>query len=76
MNYDLFDLIGNLGVIALISSYFLLQIGKIAPSALYSSLNLTASVLILISLCHSFNLSSFLIELFWIIISLIGLYRS
>jgi len=38
-------------------------------------MNLTGAILLLISLCYNFNLASFVIEIFWIAASLIGLYK-
>jgi len=38
-------------------------------------MNLVGAILLLISLCYNFNLASFVIELFWITASLIGLYK-
>jgi len=38
--------------------------------------NLIGAVILLISLCVNFNLGSFVIELFWITISLMGFYKN
>ncbi|WP_306252886.1 hypothetical protein [Parvularcula sp. IMCC14364] len=71
------DLVGFVGVAFLLSSYAGLQFGKISAEApLYSVLNALAALLILFSLIFSFNAASFVIELFWLIISLVGLVRS
>lgn len=70
------DIIGVLGVIIVISTYFLLQIEKIdAKSFLFSFLNTIGSLMILYSLMYNWNLASFLIEFFWILISLYGLFK-
>jgi len=41
----------------------------------YNMMNLVGAILLLVSLCFKFNLASFVIELFWIAASLVGLYR-
>lgn len=74
MNYQWFDFVGNVGVFLILVSYFLLQIEKIeSKSVSYSLANAIGAVLIIISLCFDFNLSSFTIEVFWLLISLYGL---
>jgi multidrug transporter EmrE-like cation transporter len=74
MNYQWFDFVGNVGVFLILVSYLLLQIEKIeSKSVSYSLTNAIGAVLIIISLCFDFNLSSFTIEVFWLLISLYGL---
>lgn len=71
-----YDWLGMLGVVLLLLAYFLLQIGKILPSDLsYSLLNLLGSGMIAYSLIEEWNLSAFLIEVFWFLISLYGVFR-
>jgi hypothetical protein len=41
----------------------------------YNMINLVGALLLLVSLCFKFNLASFVIELFWIGASLIGLWK-
>lgn len=73
MNLQFHDLIGGIGAVILLVTYFLLQINRIsAKSMLYSQLNGFGSGMILISLSFDFNLSAFLIESSWFVISLIG----
>ncbi|TQV75487.1 hypothetical protein FLL45_11260 [Aliikangiella marina] len=77
MDYSLFDLIGNVGVALIIWGYFLLQIEKVsAHNLLYLNANLVGAVLIIISLSNSFNLSAFVIEVFWVVISLYGIFKT
>lgn len=72
----LFDIIGLIGVSLIVAAYFLIQIEKLKPNNIYYSiLNILGSLLILVSLSNTFNLPSAIIESFWILISLIGLYR-
>lgn len=77
MNYNWHDFVGNLGVFMILLSYFLLQMDKIDPKSLgYSMLNALGAILICVSLYFNFNLSSFIIEIFWLAISLFGIYRA
>jgi len=76
MDYLWYDFVGNLGVAAIIISYLAIQLDWMSARGLaYSWINLIGAILILISLLYSFNLSSFIIEIFWIGISLIGIVR-
>lgn len=76
MAYTWTDFVGNIGVAIIIGCYLGIQLDRMdAKSQLYSALNAIAAVLIIISLCYTFNLSSFIIEIFWLLISLLGLYR-
>ena len=76
MDYTIFDFIGNVGVTILIATYFSLIHGKIkADDIWYSLLNLGSALLITVSLIATFNLSSFIIEIFWISISLYGIWK-
>lgn len=57
-------------------SYFLLQLDRISSSALsYSLLNAAGAFLILVSLTVDFNFSAFVIESFWLLISIVGIVR-
>jgi hypothetical protein len=70
------DLVGIFGVIMLLTAYFFLSINKFSSRGLnYQLFNLIGASCILYSLLFNFNLSAFMIELAWIIISLIGIYR-
>ncbi|MFC3034777.1 hypothetical protein ACFOEE_19915 [Pseudoalteromonas fenneropenaei] len=72
----LFDIIGMTGTFLVVGAFFLLQLNKVKPTGLvYNIMNLTGAILLLISLCYNFNLASFVIELFWIAASLIGLFK-
>ncbi len=70
------DVVGLAGVAMLLGTYFALQIDRISSQSLaYSVLNGISAVLILISLLYTFNWASFIIEIFWISISLVGIAR-
>ena len=76
MSYSWIDFAGNVGVFFLLLAYLLLQINKISSHQLsYSLLNAAGASLILFSLAFDFNLSAFLIEFFWLLISLVGIYN-
>lgn len=77
MNFHLFDLIGFIGVLLIVVAYLLLQLDKLPSSSpRYSLLNAGGALLILVSLFFAFNLSAFMMEAFWFLISLLGLWRS
>ena len=70
------DIIGVCGVSIVVVTYMLLQIDKIdAKGFWYSFFNAFGSILILYSLTYNWNLASFIIEFFWIAISLFGLWK-
>jgi hypothetical protein len=76
MNFDLFDFGGFIGVLLIVIAYLLLQLDKLPSSSLsFSLLNAAGSLLIMVSLVFKFNASAFLIEVFWFLISLIGLSK-
>ena len=76
MKYGLLDLIGNIGVIVLMITYLMLQLNKLRSDGLaYSLANAIGASLIALSLLVNFNLSAFIMEVFWILISMLGIYR-
>ena len=76
MTYTWYDFLGNIGVILILLSYLLLQINKIKSQSMYYSLmNAIGAFLILVSLYYNFNLSAFIMEFFWLLISLYGLWQ-
>ncbi len=76
MTYSIYDVLGNIGVFLIIFTYFLLQIRKLSSKGLsYSALNALGASLIIVSLFFDFNLSAFILESFWVMISLIGISR-
>ena len=76
MKYAWYDFAGNVGVALMVVAYSLLQMGKLRLDDLsYSLVNVIGAVLVLISLLYSFNLSAFLVEVFWLLISLFGLIK-
>lgn len=76
MSYGLLDLVGNIGVVVLMITYLMLQLNKLSSNGLaYSLLNAIGAGFIIISLLVNFNLSAFIIEVFWVLISFVGIYR-
>ena len=77
MNYNWFDLVGNIGVALILIAYLLLQLKRIkSEQLLYSFMNGIGAILIIVSLIFDFNLSAFIIEFFWLLISIFGIFRT
>ena len=71
------NIVGIVGVAMVLSAYAALQLQKIdSRTVAYSLLNTIGSILILISLCYSWNLASGIIEIAWLLISLYSLVRA
>jgi len=76
MTYGVLDFVGNVGVVILMITYLLLQLNKLRSDELaYSLLNAIGATLIVLSLLVNFNLSALLMEVFWVLISFLGIYR-
>ncbi len=76
MSYGWHDLLGLVGVFLVLAAYLLLQLEKMSATNLpYLIANGLGSFLILLSLIREFNLSAFVIEIAWLMISLYGLTR-
>ena len=70
------DGIGMLGTLLVVLAYYMLQLERADPKGLrYNVMNLAGAALLLFSLCFHFNLASFVIEIFWLGASLIGLWK-
>ncbi len=77
MQYAWYDFAGIVGTTLIIGTYILLQIERIrSESLLYSLLNALGASLIVVSLIFNFNLSAFIVEFFWLLISLFGICKS
>ena len=76
MDYAWFDLVGNVGVLFMVIAYLLLQLEKLeSASFTYLITNTIGAILVIISLVYRFNLSAFLMEGFWLLISIYGLMK-
>jgi len=77
MELTIFDLIGSAGVAIIIVTYLLLQTGRIDSTKLpYSALNAIGSGMIIVSLWFDFNFAAFIVEFFWLLISVYGLVKN
>lgn len=71
---EVFDAIGVAGFGLYVLNYGLLTFGKISSNAItYFVMNFMAASMVLIGLASSFNLASALIQVFWIVISIIAI---
>ncbi len=71
------DFVGLIGVVAYLSAYGLLQLGMLKIEDLrYVMLNGVGALAILYSLMFSFNLSSFITQVAWLIFTIVGYIRS
>jgi hypothetical protein len=69
------DGVGMLGAALIVIAYFLLQAGRLdSRSLLFSIVNGFGAAAIIFSLIYEFNLSAMAMELFWLAISLYGIY--
>jgi hypothetical protein len=69
------NIVGHIGIACFLGSYFLLQNGRIVHTGMaYLGLNLVGAILLMISLVIDWNLSAFLLEATWALISIYGIY--
>ena len=74
MTYAWYDILGTAGVAIILVAYVLLQIGRLrSERPAFSLMNAVGAAMILVSLCFDFNFSSFLMEFFWLIVSIFGI---
>ena len=77
MNLQWFDWIGMLGTLMVLAAFFLLQAGRLSGTGItYQLLNLFGAGGVLVSLLGKFNVSVFLLELTWVLISAYGIVRT
>jgi predicted membrane protein len=81
MGYPLIEILGNIigtiGAGGILIAYFMLANNHWTNQSLaYYLTNLAAAILLVISLCINFNLGSMVIEIFYIIISLQGIFKN
>ncbi|HEX8565970.1 MAG TPA: hypothetical protein VF648_09900 [Pyrinomonadaceae bacterium] len=76
MQYAWYDFVGTIGTALIILTYILLQTERIKSNSLiYSLLNAAGAATIIVSLLFSFNFSAFMVEFFWLLISLFGIVK-
>jgi len=74
--FNLANPIGIIGVIIILIAYFLLNTGRWrANSYIFQWCNLVGAIMILYSLYFHWNLASVVIEVAWLMISIIGILR-
>lgn len=74
---DIYQWIGFVGMAFVVFAYLLLQMNKYTIRSIqYQLLNLIGAILLLISLFVHFNLGSFIIEIFWIGITIYGIAKN
>jgi hypothetical protein len=70
------DLAGIAGSTLIVGSYLMLQVGRIRPDQIaWSAVNGLGALLVMLSLLFEFNLGAFVLECFWLLVSLLGLIR-
>jgi hypothetical protein len=76
MEYAFHNVVGNAGVVLIVGTYLLVQLRRMSATELpYIVANGLGALLILYSLWFEFNLSAFLIEATWLLISIVGILR-
>jgi hypothetical protein len=71
------NVVGLIGVAAYLAAYGFLQLGALkVEDGRYAMLNGVGSLAILYSLAYDFNLPSFITQLAWLILTVIGFLRS
>ena len=74
MSFAWYDIVGTLGTAIIIITYVLLQLDRIRSEQMsYSMLNAVGATLIIVSLYFNFNFPAFIVEFFWLLISLFGI---
>ena len=77
MNLQWYDWIGILGTLMVLAAFFLLQARRLHGNGIvYQLLNLFGAGGVLVSLAGKFNLSVFVLEAIWMLISLYGIART
>ena len=77
VNLEWYDWVGMAGTLMVLAAFFLLQAGRLSGTGLaYQLLNLFGASGVLVSLWGRFNVSVFLLELTWVLISAYGIVRS
>ena len=77
MNLEWYDWTGIAGTLMVLGAFFLLQAGRLSGTGLaYQLLNLFGAGGVLVSLLGKFNVSVFVLELTWVLISAYGIVRS
>jgi paired small multidrug resistance pump len=77
LNLAWYDWVGIAGTLMVLAAFFLLQAGRVSGTGIvYQLLNLFGAGGVLLSLLGTFNVSVFLLEFTWVLISGYGIVRS
>ena len=77
LNLAWHDWVGIAGTLMVLVAFFLLQAGRVSGTGIvYQLLNLFGAGGVLLSLLGTFNVSVFLLEFTWVLISGYGIVRS
>ena len=77
MSLEWYDWTGIAGTLMVLGAFFLLQAGRVSGTGLaYQLLNLFGAGGVLVSLWGKFNVSVFVLELAWMLVSVYGIVRS
>ena len=77
LNLAWYDWVGIAGTLMVLVAFFLLQAGRVSGTGIvYQLLNLFGAGGVLLSLLGTFNVSVFLLEFTWVLISGYGIVRS
>lgn len=77
LNLQWYDWVGIAGTLMVLGAFFLLQAGRVSGTgSAYQLLNLFGAGGVLLSLLGTFNVSVFLLEATWVLISAYGIVRS
>jgi hypothetical protein len=77
LNIHWYDIAGLAGVAVMLWAFFLLQAAKLhGHSFAYQLMNALGAGAVLLSLMHDFNLSAFVIETCWVVISVYGMIKA
>lgn len=70
------DLLGLLGTLLIVAAYALVQSGRMsADDRRWSAINLVGAGCLVVSLLVEFNLAAFLLEFFWLCLSIYGVFK-
>lgn len=76
MSLAWYDVVGLVGTVMILVAYFLLQARRLSGTGVaYPTLNLFGAAGVLVSLLGTFNLSVFLLEIAWILVSAYGIWQ-
>jgi paired small multidrug resistance pump len=77
LNLAWYDWIGIAGTAMVLGGFLLLQAGRVSGTSIsYQLINLFGSGGVLVSLLGKFNMSVFVLELTWMLISVYGIART